>query len=158
MSRREEHLRGYAAQIEDGFFAELLVRRGQLRAMKKGMGFLALAAQAVGNRIVELGNLGGEFLGGSLILGVPEDVDSQAAEEAIAADMIEVLLGVHGQDSIAGANRASVAMDRLRRHPVSAGIDDERGGVASDKAGIDASWRGVSEPCHGITMLRNLHD
>ena len=70
MSRREEHLRGYAAQIEDGFFAELLVRRSQLRAMEEGMGFLALAAEAVESGIVKYGNLGRKFLGYSLILGV----------------------------------------------------------------------------------------
>ena len=158
VSRREEHLRSYAAQIEDGFFAELLVRRGQLRAMEEGMGFLALAAQAVESGIVEHGNLGRKLLGGSLILGVSVDVDSEVAKEAIAADMIEVLLGVHSQDSIAGTNRASVAMNRLRRHPVCAGVDDERGGIARHKAGIDAPRREVSEPGHGITMWRNLHE
>jgi hypothetical protein len=99
VSRREEHLRSYAAQIEDGFFAELLVRRGQLRAMEEGMGFLALAAQAVESGIVEHGNLGRKLLGCSLILGVSVDVDSEVAKEAIAADMIEVFLGVHSQDS-----------------------------------------------------------
>jgi hypothetical protein len=43
--------------------------------------------------------------------------------------MIEVVFGIYGHDSIFGMNCASIAVNRLSRHPVSAGINDKRGCV-----------------------------
>ena len=105
--------------------------------MKESMGFLPLAAQAVGNRFVELRYLGREFFRGPKILRVPKYIDPLTAEKNIAADMIEMLFGIHGQNQVIRANRASITVNRLSRQPVSAAVDDKCSCVADCKSCID---------------------
>jgi hypothetical protein len=126
--------------------------------MEDGIGLLPRIVQVVGNGIVELRNLGHKLFCGSKIPRVPIYGDFQVAEVAIAANMIAVLLGIYGHDSISGTNRESVAVNRLFRHPVPAGIDDKRCRVAGDEACIDTPRRDISESDHSEAMRGNLNE
>lgn len=72
-------------------------------------------------------------------------INPQTAEETIAADVIEVFLGIHDHDLIFGTNCKCISVNRLGRHPVPACIDDQRSRFAGHETGIDTPRTNISE-------------
>ncbi len=106
---------------------------------------LARAARWIRNLIVELSGLGSKLVSGTLDAGMTVDVDSSRAKVAVTADMIEVAFGVDHHQTIGWARHGRIAVKRSCRSRVRAGIDDERGFVAGNEAGVYGPRRQIAE-------------
>src|ERR1700678_2862025 len=100
-----------------------VIRVGEMRGVKESFGFAVRATGLVLNGGVELGDFSLKFLFGSNRSKVGPDVDALFAKEAVAADVIEVLFGVNDAKLVAESGGGGVAVERLRRERVGAGID-----------------------------------
>ena len=76
---------------------------------------------------------------------------------SVAADVVEVFLGIHNQQAIGGAGGRGVTVDGGGRERVGAGVDHQSGVGAGDESGIDAPRGNVGEAGDGITARRDAH-
>jgi len=115
MPRRKQDLRRAAAQVEPGIPINLAVRIHQVGSMKERSRLAAFPASLVGDRIVELCDLGLKLIGRPHCRDVAPHVDSPLAKEAVPANVIEMFLRIDYSHLVPRPRGGSVSMDGLRR-------------------------------------------
>ena len=115
------------------------------------------AAHFVGDGAVELLDFSLKFLAGASDGRMAKDVNTPFVEEAVAANVIEMLFSVDHSQRIGRLYCACVAMNRLSSRSVRARINDEREIVSHNKAGVDEPGRRVAQTSDGIAAVREMH-
>src|SRR5579871_6427675 len=86
------------------------------------------------------------------------DVHSLILKKTVAADMVEMLLGVDGAHPVLTPDRGSVPVNRLRGQCVPTRVDNQCQRVARHKSRVHAPGRRISKAGNRIATLGEAHD
>jgi hypothetical protein len=99
-------------------------------------------------------DFGAKLSVGALDARVSVDIDPAEAKIGVAADVIEMALGVQDGEAIRGPSGGCVSVDGGGSGRIGAGIDDEGAFVTDEKAGVDGPGREISEAQDGEAAIR----
>jgi hypothetical protein len=85
------------------------------------------------------------------------NINPKLTEEAVAANVIEVFLGIDDAQLVARHDDGSVSVDSLRGQSVPGRIHNQRQTIPNNKPRIHAPGCRISKARNGITAIRNPH-